>query len=136
MELTLETLAKFAYDAVVSGHWWLLAAVVVLFLVWALREYGGRLPFVGPKLAPLLAHPVVAWSLPTVLASLSALVVAIASGLPLGAALLAAVKVAAGAVFAFVGAKKVAEARTLGAAAAAEVTDDASAAAVLRGPQP
>jgi hypothetical protein len=121
MELSLETLARIAYDAVVAGHWWLLASVVILAAVWVLREYGGKLPVVGPKLAPVLAHPVVAWALPTVVAALAALVLALVAGQPAGAALLAALKVAMGAVFAYVGAKKVLEAQKLGAIAAGEV---------------
>jgi hypothetical protein len=121
MELNLEALARIAYEAITAGHWWLLASVVVLAAVWALREYGVRLPVVGPKLAPTLAHPVVAWALPSVVSALAALTLALAAGQPVGVALLAALKVAAGAVFAYVGAKKVLEAQKLGAAAAGAI---------------
>jgi hypothetical protein len=130
--LDLQQLAALAYQAVVQGHWWMLAAVLVLALVWALRQYGRR----WAKLQPALDHPVVAWLLPVVVASLAALVLALASGEAVGAALLAALKVGAGAVFAFVGAKKIDEARKLGQAAAAEVKTPEDALKVLGGPQP
>lgn len=136
MEFTPEALARIAYDAVVARDWWLLASAAVLAVVFALRTWGGRLPLVGPRLAPWLAHPVVSWALPILSSSLAALVTALVSGQPIGAGLLAALKVAGFAVMAYVGVRKVAEAQRLGAEAAAGVTDKAAAVAVLRGPQP
>jgi hypothetical protein len=130
--LDLQQLAALAYQAITQGHWWMLAAVVVLAVVWGLRQYVRR----WARLQPALDHPVVAWLLPVVVAALAALVVALASGEAVGAALLAAGKIAMGAVWAYVGARKVLEARELGQAAAAEVTTPEDALRVLGGPQP
>ncbi len=127
-------LAAEMYRAIVSGQWWMAASVAVVFLVWILRKFGAR---IFPKLQPALANPVVSFALPTLAAMAGAVTTSLASGMPIKPALLAGLKVALGAVFAYVGMKKVDEARTAGKEAAAEIKTDSDASNILRiGPKP
>lgn len=127
--LDVSQLATIAHDAIAKGHWGLLVAVVLVGLVWAVRKFGGRFE----KLKPVLNHPVVAWALPT-LASVGGMVVTtLAAGKPLSLALfMQALVEGLAAVGVFIGAKKVQEAREVGAAAAADVSNKAAALEVLK----
>lgn len=109
-EVDVAAVAKAILDAVQGGNWWVVASGVVLVLVWALRT---QLVKVWPGAANFLSHPVVSVILPVVVAAAGGLMAAGASG-TLSWALVApilfkALNIGAGAVFAYVGAKKVKE---------------------------
>lgn len=134
MEADPMKLASEIYHAVVSGQWWLAASFAVVLVVWALRTWGSKL---FPKLAPFLAHPLVAFAMPVLVSAAGAVTNALVTGLPVKDALLAGLKVAAGAVFAYVFTRKVAEAAKAGEAAAAAVDSPEAAVAIInKGPQP
>lgn len=133
-------LAQFILDAIASKQWWVVASAGVLLITWGVRNFGVKL---FPKLQGFLEHPVVSWAMPSVLALIGGIVVTLTSGKPVVALDLVGevLKVAFGAIAMFVGAKKIAEARADGkAAAAAAVTDKASAISVIinekKGPNP
>jgi hypothetical protein len=110
------------FDGVHNGNGWLAAAPALTLVVWALRKYDMKIPVIGPKVDAFLNQPLVAFLLPAVLSALTGLFGALAQHLPLGAALLTALKVAGGAAFTFLLAKNAAEqvkgAQAAGAAAA------------------
>lgn len=126
-------LARAVYEAVVSGQWWMAASIAVVLLVWAIRTWGARL---FPKLAGALANPIVSFALPVLVSAAGAVTTSLIAGMPIQVALLAALKVAAGAVFAYVFARKLSEAKAAGEAASAEIKTSSDAAALLRGPKP
>lgn len=123
--------AKAIFTAITAGgvnKTWLIVVGAVILLVWAVRKFGSLL---GPKLAAILNHPVVAFALPTLIGVGGGMLNALLAGKPLQVAALEGLKIAAAAVFAYVGAKKVAEAHTLAKAKAAEtVTSTRSALSV------
>lgn len=132
-------LAQQLFAAITSGNWWLAAAVGVLLLVVALRSQVVR-KLLPAKLAEMLDHPVVAFSLPLLTALGLGLATAAVAG-PVTAPVLVAVvlgalKVSMGAITTYVGAKKVAEARAEAKEKAAAVDTKTEAIAELRGPQP
>lgn len=115
-----------------------LAFAAVIVLTWAVRTFGERIPGIGPKLAPWLQHPIVAWALPLIGSTAFAGMTALLAGKPIGVALKTAFGVAAAAVWAYVGGKKVLEARALAAAKAESALLDKNAALRVldRGPNP
>lgn len=118
-EMDVAAVAKAILDAVQSGNWWVVASGVVLVIVWALRT---QLVKVWPAASGFLSHPVVSVALPVLIAAAGGIMAAGASG-TLTWALVApilfkALNVGAGAVFAYVGAKKVTEAKKVAAAKA------------------
>jgi len=116
--LDVSQLATIAHDAIAKGHWGLLVAVVLVFLVWAVRKFGGRFD----KLKPVINHPVVAWALPTLASVGGMAVTTLAAGKPLSLALfMQALVEGLAAVGVFIGAKKVQEAAAAGKAAAGAV---------------
>ena len=82
------------------------AATLVVFL---LRKYDTKIPKVGPAIDGFLNQPMVAFMLPAVLSAAMGLFGALAQHLPLGPALLTALKVAGTSVFTFMLAKNAAE---------------------------
>jgi hypothetical protein len=105
-----------------DGNGWLAAGPALTLVVWALRKYDLAIPVIGPKLDAFLNQPLVAFLLPAVLSALTGLFGALAQHLPIGAALLTALKVAGTSAFTFLLAKNAAEqvkgAQAAGAAAA------------------
>jgi hypothetical protein len=134
-------LAQFILDAIAGKQWWVVASAGVLLITWAVRNFGVKL---FPKLAAFLHEPVVSWALPSVLSLIAGVTLALTSGKPIVIVDLIGevLKVAFGAIAMYVGAKKIAEARAEGKAAAAQaVTDKQSAISVIisdsrKGPNP
>lgn len=114
-------LAQILIDGVAAGNWWLIVAPALTLLIWAVRTYGPKL---FPKAEGFLTHPVVSFALPVVIAILGGLITAAIAGPMSGAIVLgivlAGLKVAAGSITTYVGAKKVAEAREAKAEAKAQ----------------
>jgi hypothetical protein len=110
------------FDGVHNGNGWLAAGPALALVVWALRKYDTKIPVIGPKVDAFLNQPLVAFLLPAVLSAAMGLFGALAQHLPIGAALLTALKVAGAAAFTFLAAKNAAEqvkgAQVAGAAAA------------------
>ncbi len=130
-------LTQQAFDAIHGGNWWVLASIVVSLLTWALRaQVFNRIP--GPVGVWFTSHPIVGFATPFVLSAAGGLFAALNSHTPFTAALLVGeiLKVGAGAVATYIGAKKVAEASVIGAVARGEVTNVPTAIALLnQGPQ-
>ena len=124
--------AQMIIDAIAHKQWWMVASVGVLFVTWAIRN---PLASLSPKLQAALQNPIVSWALPTVVATAGAVTTTLVAGQPLNFGTLAPeiLKVAFGAIGLYMGAKKVAEARAAGAAAAAEVKTTGDAIKVLAG---
>lgn len=105
-------LAQLLIDGIAHGNWWLIAAPALTLLIWALRKYG---PKFFPKSEAFLTHPVVSFLLPVVVAVLGGIITAAVAGPVSGTVVLgvvlASLKVSAGSITAYVGAKKVGEAR-------------------------
>lgn len=126
--------AKAIFDGIANKNWFVVAFGLVILLVMGIRFFGAK---ISPKLGTFLNHPVVAFSLPSAVSTLGAVMLALLAGQPMSAALSAGFKVASAAVLAYVGYKKVQEARSdAKAASEAAVTDKAAALNVLRGPNP
>jgi len=134
--------AEALWDAATSGdrpHWKIIFVAAVICIVWAVRKFGGLL---FPKLKPKLDHPVVAWALPTVFSSLGAVLNAALAGKPMPEAIKTGLVFAFAAVWAYVGRRKVVEAKRLAQETAdAEVANRESALRVIehtteKGPQP
>lgn len=118
--------------AVENGEWWLAAGPALTLAVMALRRWDQDIPRIGPSLSKFMDQPAVSFVLPSVLSGLTGLFGALATGTPIGAALLAALKVSMAAIVTYVGAKKVAEqAKGAGAAEAAKVDSGQAAVDVL-----
>lgn len=132
-------LAQMIIDAIATKQWWVVASAAVLLLTWALRSFGSK---ISPKISAFLMNPIVSWALPSVLALLGGVTVTLVSHKPLVAATLIGevLKVSFGAIAMYVGAKKIAEARSAGATAAGAVTTKADAIKVIvnetKGPNP
>lgn len=119
-------------DAVENGNWWLAAGPALTLAVLGLKKFDQDIPRVGPAVSRFMDQPAVSFVLPTVLSGATGLFGSLATGLPIGPALLAALKVSMSAIFTYVGAKKVAEqAKAAGDAAAAKVETKASAVDVI-----
>ncbi len=134
----LTVLAQQAFEAVRNGQWWILVSIGVSLLTWALRAHVfEHLP--GKAGIWFTEHPLVGAATPFVLSAIGGLATALESGTPFSAAVLVGeiIKVGAGAITAFVLAKKVAEASVQGAVARGEVSTPTAAVALLQaGPQP
>lgn len=133
----LAAVTQQVFDAIHAGNWWLLASIVVSLLTWALRsQVFNRIP--GPVGVWFTSHPLVGFATPFVLAAAGGLFTALQSHTPFTVALLVGeiLKVGAGAVAAYIGAKKIAEASVIGAVARGEVTSVPTAISLLaQGPQ-
>ena len=131
--------AQLVLTGVATGNGFLIAAGIVLLLVLGIRS-GVIRRWLPEKAGAVLDHPVVAYSLPFLVASaLGLATLAVAPGAvtlsAVGVVLLAAAtKVAPAAIAAYVGGKKVVEAKAIAAEAAAKVETKGDALAVLRGP--
>lgn len=133
-DMDITKLSAAMYEGFVAGNWWVVGFAALILAVFVLRTYGGRWI---PALKPALDHPVVAWATPALVSSLTAVLMALLAGKPIVPALKAGLGVAFAAVWAFVGYKKVLEARELAAEKAAAVPDKAAALTVHeKGPQP
>jgi hypothetical protein len=131
---TVTEAAKALFGGIAHGQWGLVAFAGVILAVALLRLFGRK---IHPKLGLFLDYPVVAWALPILVSVLGAILAALLAGQPIGVAIGAGINVGALAIAGFVGVKKVQEARELGKAAAAAVTDKAAAVSLLeKGPQP
>lgn len=118
----LAALATKLLEAITHGQWWIAAGVVVSGLTTLIRN--GLLTRIPGKVGQFLqTNPAVGFSLPLILAGVGGVVTAIASGQPFSASMLLVevLKVAAMATFTFLGLRNVAEARTVGKAAADKV---------------
>lgn len=134
-EIDAATTAKTILDAVQGGNWWVAASGLVLVLVWALRT---QLVKVWPGAGAVLSHPVVSVALPVLIAAAGGIMTAATSG-TLTWALVApilfkALNIGAGAVFAYVGAKKVTEAKEIAAEKATAIATPAAVVAELGKP--
>ena len=118
----LAALATKLLEAITHGQWWIAAGIVVSGLTTLIRN--GLLTRIPGKVGQFLqTNPAVGFSLPLILAGVGGVVTAIASGQPFSASMLLVevLKVAAMATFTFLGLRNVAEARTVGKAAADKV---------------
>jgi hypothetical protein len=121
-------LLKALLENVEHGNWWLAAGPALTLVVLGLRAWDTHIPKVGPAIDAFFNQPIVAFLLPVVLSALTGLFSALGTGMPVGPALLAALKVAGTAITVYVGGKKLLEqAQGAGAAAAAGVTSGPAA---------
>lgn len=126
-------LALVLLDGVQRGQWGLVVSGVLVLVVFVLRRFGKGIPKVGP----LLEHPVVAWTLPTIAAVLGAVMTSLVAGTPVSVGLvLSAIITGLTANGLYNGAKQAREAKEAGAAKAAAVATKADAVNVLKGPNP
>lgn len=135
-DVNLTSLATTLYNAIVHKQWWILAAAAVLGIVYLMRKYGG---LIHGKVGAFLQNPIVSWLLPVLVACVGEILTALLAGKPITDGLEAAFKIAATAVFAYVGKKQIAEhVEASKAAAVAVVQSDQDALNVLagKGPQP
>jgi hypothetical protein len=133
MELPLEELAKWLFDAITKKEWWAAVAGLLFLASRVLVTYGNRVP----KLAPYLARPWVAGLLPIVLGAAGGVLHAAMAGGSLAAAMIAALKaVVLPAAIEFLKARKLLEVKAAGELAAATVRTEADAANVLRNSPP
>jgi hypothetical protein len=102
-------LLKVILNGVQNGNWWLAAGPALTMTVWGLRKWDLLIPKAGPVIDRFLNQPFVAFLLPIALSGLTGLFSALATGMPIGPALLAALKVAGTAITAYVGLKKAGE---------------------------
>lgn len=102
-------LLKAMLSGVQNGNGWLVAGPALTLVVFMVRKYDLMIPKVGPAIDAFLNRPFVAFLLPIAVSSLMGLFSALATGSPIGPALLAALKVAAAAIATYVGAKKAGE---------------------------
>lgn len=106
----LGSLAELLLQALTGRNWPLLASLAIVLLVALVRRLGSAVPL----LEPVLAHPVVAWLLPTLAAVGATLIAALQSGTPISLSLmLNALVTALAANGLFNGSKKLAEARAV-----------------------
>lgn len=96
------------YTGVTTGNWWLVASLVLVVIVFAIRKYGSRY---FPKAAPYLRNPLISFALPVLMSSFGAMATALTSGGDIKIALMAGLKVAMGAVWLYVGKVKFEEVR-------------------------
>jgi hypothetical protein len=108
-ELDPMLLLQQIFDAVHNGNGWLAAGPTLTLVVFLIRKYDTKIPKVGPALDAFLNEPLVAFMLPAVLSAAVGLFGALGQHLPVGPALLTALKVAGTAAFTFLLAKNTAE---------------------------
>lgn len=129
----LASVATWVLTGIETKNWGLLVAAVLVALVALVRWLGGMLP----KLAPVVAHPVVAVLLPTVLSISGAIGTALAAGRRLDVALVIRAiteGVLANGVFNI--AKKLVEARAVSKGTDAAAAVDTKAQALAQLPKP
>lgn len=107
--------------AIGAGQHALAVVVAVLGLTIVVRRFGGRLPWIGPRIAPWLATPVGAITVAVVGSVAGALATAFMAGEALSVALILRALMVA--VVALLPSAAVSRADAKGKAAAAEVTD-------------
>lgn len=140
-EPDVANIAAQVLDGIQNKNWWLVAGAAVILVVWVMRT---QVIKVWPKLGEFLQHPVVSVLLPILVAAGGGLATAAAAGPVNGTVvlgiLMAALKVGFTGISGYVAAKKIAEAKEDGAAAAGEVKTIGDAKAVFseppKGPNP
>lgn len=115
--------AQQIWQLVVNKQYALALGPVVALIVFALRKWDKNIPKIGPQVDAFLNQPIVAFLLPTVVAAAGGLGTALAAGKPPIDAVGSVFEAAMGAVFTYVGIKKVAEQKAAGDDASAAITD-------------
>lgn len=123
---------KALLNGVETGNWWLAAGPLLTLAVMALRKFDQNIPKVGPAISAFMDQPIVSFLLPIVLSAITGLLSALGTGMPIGPALVTAIKVAGVSIMTFVGGKKfIEQVNGAGDKAAAAVTSGPAAVDVI-----